>query len=209
NLVFMQYRLSAVRSQTDFDVAGRLSSKSIDTGLGLERLAIALQGDESVYDTDQVRPVPDRAAELAGVPYTSTQDPNDPNHSTDVRLRMIADHTRSALMLISDGVRPSNEGGGYILRRLIRRVILGMRLLGVQRPVFGDLIGVSKDAMKAVYPVVEERFAALSATAEKEEQAFLRTISAGTARLDSAVAQAKESGSPMAGDEAFALHDTY
>ena len=209
NLVFMQYRLSAVRSKTDFEVAGPLENQSIDTGLGLERLAMILQGVENMYETDQVRPVLDRAAELAGVTYTSTEDPADPNHSTDVRLRMIADHTRSALMLISDGVRPSNEGGGYILRRLIRRVILGMRLLGVEEPVFGDLIGVSKDAMKAVYPVVEERFAAFSATAQKEEQAFLRTISAGTSRLDAAVAQAKKSGSPVAGDDAFALHDTY
>ncbi|MGO1522186.1 MAG: alanine--tRNA ligase [Nesterenkonia sp.] len=209
NLVFMQYRLSAVRSKTDFEVAGPLENQSIDTGLGLERLAMILQGVENMYETDQVRPVLDRAAELASVTYTSTEDPADANHSTDVRLRMIADHTRSALMLISDGVRPSNEGGGYILRRLIRRVILGMRLLGVEKPVFGDLLDVSKEAMKAVYPVVEERFDSFRATAVKEEQAFLRTISAGTARLDTAVAQAKKSGSALKGDDAFALHDTY
>lgn len=209
NLVFMQYRLSAVHSKSEFEVAGPLENKNIDTGLGLERLAMILQGVENMYETDQVRPVLDRAAQMAGVTYTSTEDPADPNHATDVRLRMIADHTRSALMLISDGVRPSNEGGGYILRRLIRRVILGMRLLGVENPVFGELISMSKDAMKGVYPEVAERFDIIHATAVKEEQAFLRTISAGTARLESAVAAAKSTGTPLAGDDAFALHDTY
>lgn len=209
NLVFMQYRLSAVHSKSEFEVAGPLENKNIDTGLGLERLAMILQGVENMYETDQVRPVLDRAAIMAGVTYTSTEDPSDPHHASDVRLRMIADHTRSALMLITDGVRPSNEGGGYILRRLIRRVILGMRLLGVNQPVFGELLSASKDAMKGVYPEVEERFDTIHAAAVMEEEAFLRTISAGTARLESAVAAAKSSGAPLAGDDAFALHDTY
>ena len=209
NLVFMQDRLSAVHSKTDFEIAGPLQHKNIDTGLGLERLAMILQGVENMYETDQVRPVLDRAAELGGVEYTSTEDPADPHHVTDVRLRMIADHTRSALMLITDGVRPANEGGGYILRRLIRRVILGMRLLGVEEPVFGELIEVSKDAMTGVYPEVEERFETIHAAAVKEEQAFLRTIAAGTARLEGAVQAARASGSALAGDDAFALHDTY
>ena len=209
NLVFMQDRLSAVRSKTDFEIAGPLQSKNIDTGLGLERLAMILQGVENMYETDQVRPVLDRAQELAGVTYTSTEDPEDPNHTTDVRLRMIADHTRSALMLISDGVRPGNEGGGYILRRLIRRVILGMRLMGVEKPVFSDLIAVSRDAMKGVYPEVETDFSKISQVAEREEQAFLRTIAAGTERLESAVSSARSAGAPLKGADAFALHDTY
>ena len=209
NLVFMQDRLSAVRSKTDFEIAGPLQSKNIDTGLGLERLAMILQGVENMYETDQVRPVLDRAQELAGVTYTSTEDPEDPNHTTDVRLRMIADHTRSALMLISDGVRPGNEGGGYILRRLIRRVILGMRLMGVEKPVFSDLIAVSRDAMKGVYPEVETDFSKISQVAEREEQAFLRTIAAGTERLESAVSSARSAGAPLEGADAFALHDTY
>ena len=106
NLVFMQYRLSAVRSKDDFDIAGELEHKNIDTGLGLERLAMILQGVENMYETDQVRPVLDRAAQLAGRSYTSTEDPADPHYDDDVRLRMVADHVRSALMLISDGVRP-------------------------------------------------------------------------------------------------------
>ena len=209
NLVFMQDLLSAVHSKTEFEVSGPLQNKNIDTGLGLERLAMILQGVENMYETDQVRPVLDRAAELAGVTYTSTEDPQDPHHTTDVRLRMIADHVRSALMLITDGVRPSNEAGGFILRRLIRRVILGMRLLGVEKPIFGDLLSVSRDAMKGVYPEVAERFETIHQVAVKEEQAFLRTISAGTERLESAVSDAKKSGRPLSGDDAFALHDTY
>ena len=209
NLVFMQYRLSAVHSKTEFEVAGPLENKSIDTGLGLERLAMVLQGVENMYETDQVRPVLDRAAQLAGASYSSSEDPEDPNHGTDVRLRMIADHVRSSLMLISDGVRPSNEGGGFVLRRLIRRVVLAMRLLGVDQPVFGELIAVSRDAMKGVYPEVAERFDTIHPVALKEEQAFLRTISAGTAKLDGAVTAAKSSGRPLSGADAFALHDTF
>ncbi|MDR8019160.1 alanine--tRNA ligase [Nesterenkonia aerolata] len=209
NLVFMEFRLSAVRSKSDFDVAGPLQHKNIDTGLGLERLAMVLQGVENMYETDQVRPVLDRAAELAGVEYTSTEDPQDPHHSTDVRLRMIADHVRSALMLISDGVRPSNEAGGFVLRRLIRRVILGMRLMGVEEPVFADLIAVSQQAMKGVYPEVETEFDTIRQVAVKEEQAFLRTISAGTAKLDHAVSDAQSQNRPLSGADAFALHDTY
>jgi len=110
NLVFMQYQLGEVRSQDDFDIVGELAHKNIDTGLGLERLAMILQNVENMYETDQVRPVLDRAAELAEVRYTSTEDPKDPNFSNDMRLRYIADHIRSALMLISDGVVPGNEG---------------------------------------------------------------------------------------------------
>ncbi|GAA1143776.1 alanine--tRNA ligase [Nesterenkonia lutea] len=209
NLVFMQYRLSAVHSKTEFEVAGPLQSKNIDTGLGLERLAMVLQGVENMYETDQVRPVLDRAATLAGISYTSTEDPADPRHANDVRLRMIADHVRSSLMLISDGVRPSNEGGGFVLRRLIRRVILAMRLMGVEEPVFGELVTVSKNAMKGVYPEVETNYSKIHDTAVKEEQAFLRTISAGTAKLTSAVSSAQTAGAAVTGADAFALHDTY
>ncbi|GAA1186286.1 MULTISPECIES: alanine--tRNA ligase [Nesterenkonia] len=209
NLVFMQDRLSQVHSKTEFEIAGPLQNTNIDTGLGLERLAMVLQGAENMYETDQVRPVLDRAAELTGVTYASTEDPEDPRHADDVRLRMIADHVRSSLMLISDGVRPSNEGGGFVLRRLIRRVILAMRLMGVEEPVFGDLFSVSRDAMKGVYPEVAEDFDLLHQVAIKEEQAFLRTISAGTAKLESAVSAAKSSERPLSGADAFALHDTY
>ena len=209
NLVFMQYRLSAVRSKDDFDIAGELEHKNIDTGLGLERLAMILQGVENMYETDQVRPVLDRAAQLAGRSYTSTEDPADPHYDDDVRLRMVADHVRSALMLISDGVRPGNEGRGYVLRRLIRRVVRALRLMGVTEPVFPELLPVSRDAMKGTYPVVADEFERISRIAYAEEKAFLRTIAAGTARLDAAVGQARSAGGGIAGPDAFELHDTY
>ncbi|GAA1050469.1 alanine--tRNA ligase [Arthrobacter russicus] len=209
NLVFMQYQLSAVRSKVDFDIAGDLPNRNIDTGLGLERLAMILQGVENMYETDQVRPVLDAAAELAGKEYTSTEDPADPHHADDVRLRVVADHIRSALMLISDGVAPSNEGRGYVLRRLIRRAVRAMRLMGVEKPCLPTLLPVSRDAMKGFYPIVAEDFERISRIAYAEEKSFLRTIASGTARLDEAVTESKAKNQPLSGAEAFALHDTY
>lgn len=209
NLVFMQYQLGDVRSQADFDVAGELANKNIDTGLGMERLAMILQGVENMYETDQVRPVLDRAAELAGVSYTSTEDPADDHFANDMRLRYIADHIRSALMLISDGVVPGNEGGGYVLRRLIRRAVRAMRLMGVTTAVLPELLPISRDAMRGSYPEVAEDFERISRIAYAEERAFLRTIAAGTTRLETSVAQAREAGTALSGDAAFELHDTY
>ncbi|CEA08223.1 Alanine--tRNA ligase [Arthrobacter saudimassiliensis] len=209
NLVFMQYQLSAVRSKTDFDVAGELPQKNIDTGLGLERLAMILQGVENMYETDQVRPVLDKAAELSGKEYTSAEDPKDPHHADDVRMRVVADHIRSALMLISDGVTPSNEGRGYVLRRLIRRAVRAMRLLGVETAVLPELLPVSRDAMKGTYPEVEADFERIARIAYAEEKAFLRTIASGTERLEEAVKVSKAAGRPLSGEDAFTLHDTY
>ena len=209
NLVFMQYQLSEVHSQEDFTIAGELQNKNIDTGLGLERLAMLLQGVDNMYETDQVRPVLDKAVELSGKKYGATEDPNDPRHADDVRFRVVADHVRSALMLIADGVVPSNEGAGYVLRRLIRRAIRAMRLLGVTEPVLPHLLPESRDAMKGVYPIVEEDFERISKIAYAEERAFLRTIAAGTTRLETAVTAAKKEGTALSGADAFALHDTY
>jgi alanyl-tRNA synthetase len=183
NLVFMQYQIENVRSKVDFDIVGELPKKNIDTGLGMERLAMILQGVENMYETDQVRPVIDRAAELSGREYTSAETPDDPHHTDDVRMRVVADHIRSALMLIADGVTPSNEGRGYVLRRLIRRAVRSMRLLGVEQACLPELLPASRDAMKGVYPVVETDFARISRIAYAEEKAFLRTIASGTARL--------------------------
>lgn len=209
NLVFMQYQLGDVRSQADFDIVGELAHKNIDTGLGMERLAMILQDVENMYETDQVRPVLDRAAALAGVTYTSVEDPEDPNFANDMRLRYIADHVRSALMLISDGVVPGNEGGGYVLRRLIRRAVRAMRLMGVTIAVLPELLPIARDAMRGTYPEVAEDFDRISRIAYAEERAFLRTIAAGTTRLESSVAQAKAADTSLSGDAAFELHDTY
>ncbi|WP_425861628.1 alanine--tRNA ligase [Arthrobacter sp. TWP1-1] len=209
NLVFMQFQRGEGTGKDNFEILGELPKKNIDTGLGLERLAMILQGVENMYETDQVRPVLDKAAELAGKDYTSTEDPADPHHVDDVRLRVVADHVRSALMLISDGVSPSNEGRGYVLRRLIRRAVRSMRLLGVETAVLPELLPVSRDAMKGAYPEVEKDFARIGRIAYAEERAFLRTIASGTARLEEAVKESKAASTSLSGAEAFALHDTY
>ena len=209
NLVFMQYQIDNVRSKVDFDIIGELPKKNIDTGLGMERLAMILQGVENMYETDQVRPVIDRAAELSGKEYTSAETAEDPHHTDDVRMRVVADHIRSALMLIADGVTPSNEGRGYVLRRLIRRAVRSMRLLGVEKACLPELLPASRDAMKGVYPIVETDFDRISRIAYAEEKAFLRTIASGTARLEDAVKESKAAGQPLSGADAFALHDTY
>jgi len=202
NLVFMQYQVTNVKSKLEFDIVGPLPKQNIDTGMGLERVAFIKQDVDNMYEIDQVRPVLDAAATLAGKTYGD-------NHEDDVRLRIIADHVRSGLMLIADGVTPSNEGRGYILRRLLRRVVRSMRLLGVEGSSFETLFPVSRDAMKAAYPEVERDFDFISRTAYAEEQAFLRTLKAGTQILDTAVEGAKGSGGSLPGDTAFLLHDTY
>ena len=204
NLVFMQYLVDEVRSKTDFRILGELPRKNIDTGLGLERVAFIKQGVRNMYEIDQVRPVLDAAAEIAGKTYGA-------NHEDDVRLRVIADHVRSGLMLIADGVTPSNEGRGYILRRLLRRVTLSMRLLGVEGPAFERLFPVSRDAMQAAYPEVARDFDFISRTAYGEERAFLRTLAGGLEILDGAIAEARADGpggALVSGDTAFLLHDT-
>lgn len=203
NLVFMQELIANVTTKVDFDVVGPLPKKNIDTGMGLERVAFIKQGVENMYETDQVRPVLDLASEISGRRYGA-------DHEDDVRMRIIADHVRSSLMLMSDGVSPSNEGRGYILRRLLRRSIRAMRLLGVDGPTFGDLFAGSRDAMKAAYPDVERDYGHISQLALGEEEIFLRTLSSGTSILDLAVAKTKDSGrQELAGDTAFLLHDTY
>ncbi|GAA1467776.1 alanine--tRNA ligase [Microbacterium thalassium] len=203
NLVFMQYEITNVRSKTEFDVVGELPKKNIDTGMGLERVAFIKQGVENMYETDQVRPVLDRAVDLSGRRYGA-------NHEDDVRFRVIADHVRSSLMLLSDGVTPSNEGRGYILRRLMRRTIRSMRLLGVDVATFPELFSASRDAMSTAYPVVTEDWDRISRSAFAEEETFLRTLASGSTILDLAVEKTKDAGgTSIAGDEAFLLHDTY
>jgi alanyl-tRNA synthetase len=203
NLVFMQYLRGEGTSKTEFEILGELPNKNIDTGMGLERVAFLKQGVENLYEIDQVRPVLDRAAELAGVTYGV-------DHDNDVRLRVVADHVRSALMLMADGVQASNEGRGYILRRLLRRSVRAMRLLGVDAPTFPELFTASRDAMKTAYPDVQNEYARISQIAYGEEETFLKTLVSGTTILDTAVSDTKKAGSPsLAGDTAFLLHDTF
>ncbi|WP_426566842.1 alanine--tRNA ligase [Angustibacter sp. McL0619] len=203
NLVFMQEELSEVRSKADFDIRGPLPSKNIDTGMGLERMAFLLQGVDNIYEIDEVYPVIERAADLADKRYGA-------NHEDDVRLRVVADHVRSALMIISDGITPGNEGRGYVLRRLIRRAVRSMRLLGVDAPTMPELLPVSRDRMSGSYPEVERDFGRISQAAYGEEEAFRRTLAAGTTILDTAVKDVKDGGrTTLGGDKAFQLHDTF
>ena len=202
NLVFMQYERGAGEGK-DFPILGELPKKNIDTGMGLERVAFLLQGVDNMYEIDEVAPVLRRAADLAGVTYGK-------DHHTDVQLRVVADHVRSGLMLIGDGVTPGNEGRGYILRRLLRRSISAMKRLGVDEATLPVLLPVSRDAMSASYPELATDFARISSVAYAEEEAFRRTLSSGTALFDTAVREAKASGTPaLTGEQAFSLHDTY
>jgi alanyl-tRNA synthetase len=202
NLVFMQY-LRGEGSGKNFEILGELPKKNIDTGMGMERVAFLKQGVENMYEIDQVRPVLDRASELSKRKYGA-------NHEDDVRMRVIADHVRSSLMLMSDGVTPANDGRGYILRRLLRRTVRSMRLLGVEDPTFAELFPASRDAMKAQYPEVERDYDRISRLAVAEEETFLRTLASGTSILDLAVTRAQNAGAKeLPSETTFLLHDTY
>lgn len=203
NLVFMEYLIADVNSKTDFRIVSELPKKNIDTGMGLERVAFLKQGVENIYEIDEVWPMLDAAAKLTGKTYGA-------NLEDDVRLRVIADHVRSALMLMSDGITPSNEGRGYILRRLMRRVVRAIRLLGFEQASFPVLFPASRDAMKASYPVVETDFGRISSIAYAEEDTFLKTLVSGTQILDQEIDKAQnQRKQQLSGDVAFLLHDTY
>jgi alanyl-tRNA synthetase len=203
NLVFMQFERGPGTGKDSFEILGELPSKNIDTGMGLERVAFLMQGVDNLYEIDEVRPVLDLAAKLSGKTYGADAD-------DDVRLRVVADHVRSALMLIGDGVTPANDARGYVVRRLLRRAVRAMRLLGVEAPVFKELFTASKNAMKASYPELETDFERILRTAVNEEEAFLRTLNSGLLVLDEEIAKAKSSkASALTGDSVFLLHDTY
>ncbi|HUW16601.1 MAG TPA: alanine--tRNA ligase-related protein, partial [Actinomycetes bacterium] len=159
NLVFMQYELSAVRAKEDFDVTGELPAKNIDTGMGLERMATILQGVDNLYEIDTTRQIMDRASQLTGRRYGA-------DAGDDVRFRIIGDHVRTAVMLVSDQVTPGNEGRGYVLRRIMRRSIRAMRLLGAQEPTVRELVSATIEAMGPQYPELELERARIHAVAE-------------------------------------------
>jgi alanyl-tRNA synthetase len=211
NLVFMQEEVTDVKSKEDFRVVKELPAKNIDTGMGLERVSALLQGVDNLYEIDEVRPILDRATELTGVRYgAGSSHVASESHPNDVHLRVIADHVRTALMLIGDGVTPSNEGRGYVLRRILRRAVRSIRLLGWQEPAMPQLLPVARDCMSPSYPELAEDFERIAQYAYGEEDAFLTTLRTGTTILDSAIAETKaRGGARLAGDKAFQLHDTY
>ncbi|MGV0717945.1 alanine--tRNA ligase [Mycolicibacterium sp. XJ662] len=204
NLVFMQNERGEGTSKEDFEILGPLPRKNIDTGMGVERVACLLQGVDNVYETDLVRPVIDLVAGLAPRGYGQG------NHDDDVRYRIIADHSRTAAIIIADGVSPGNDGRGYVLRRLLRRIIRSAKLLGIEDPIVADLMTTVRDAMGPSYPELVSDFDRIQRIAVAEETAFNRTLASGSRLFEEAAGATKASGATvLSGADAFTLHDTY
>ncbi|MGO9963796.1 MAG: alanine--tRNA ligase [Acidimicrobiales bacterium] len=193
NLVFMQYERHHDGSLS------ALPRRNIDTGAGLDRILTQIQGVESVFDTDLVAPILEAASAATGRVYGSTEE-------TDIGLRIVADHARTFTFLISDGVFPSNESRGYVLRRLIRRAVLVAQRLGAKGLVTPGVVDVVADVMGAAYPTLERDRDLIKRIALHEEEAFLRTLRSGMALLEAELATG---ASEVAGEVAFQLHDTY
>ena len=208
NLVFMQYERGPGGEKDGYPILGELPAKNIDTGLGLERMATLLQGVDNLYEIDTTWQVLDRAAELTGKKYGE-------EHRADVSLRVVADHVRTAVMLIGDGVTPGNEGRGYVLRRMMRRAIRNLRLLAghdasVHESTMPELVDATIGAMGPQYPELTRERARIEAVAAAEEASFTSTLRTGTSIFDLAVRQAKSAGAAvLPGEQAFTLHDTY
>ncbi|MDY6995030.1 MAG: alanine--tRNA ligase [Actinomycetota bacterium] len=204
NLVFMQNERGEGTSKNDFEILGPLPRQNIDTGMGVERVACLLQGVDNVYETDLLRPAIDLIAGVAPRGY------NQGRHDDDVRYRIIADHSRTAAIIIGDGVSPGNEGRGYVLRRLLRRIIRAAKLLGVEQPIMADLMVTVRDAMGPSYPELASDFDRIQRIAVAEETAFNRTLASGSKLFDEAARATKASGAgKLSGHDAFTLHDTY
>jgi alanyl-tRNA synthetase len=220
NLVFMQYFRGEGVGKEGFPIVGELPSRNIDTGMGLERMAALLQGVDNIYEIDTMWKVLDRAADLTEQKYGR-------DHRTDVALRVVADHVRTAVMLVADGVIPSNEGRGYVLRRILRRSIRNLRLLaGSQRGGAGGSRGLGRggederylhelssaavEALGDQYPELHRDAPHIHTVIDAEETAFLSTLRTGTAIFEAAVEETRRRGADtVGGDQAFQLHDTY
>jgi len=203
NLVFMQNIRGEGSSKDEYPILGELPAKNIDTGLGLERTAALLQGVENIYEIDTTMQILTKASELSGVKYGKDQ-------RSDVSLRVVADHARTAMMLIGDGVLPGNEARGYVLRRMMRRTIRNMRILGAPDHNTSELITAAIGAMGPQYPELVADSARILAVAEGEEDSFLQTLKSGTQIFDVAVGEVKKVKSEkLSGDTVFKLHDTF
>ncbi|MHB1846751.1 MAG: alanine--tRNA ligase, partial [Deltaproteobacteria bacterium] len=206
NLVFMQFDRSADGTLTP------LPRPSIDTGAGLERLAAVVQGVRSNYDTDLMRGLVAVGERLSGRRYGARED-------DDVALRVIADHARATTFLVGDGVLPSNEGRGYVLRRILRRAIRYGTRIGLERPFFHEVCAAVVEAMGEAYPELRENRAFILEVAQREEEGFRRTLDKGLRLIDEAIAEAskgeaiaeasKVDGKRLAGEVVFKLYDTY
>jgi alanyl-tRNA synthetase len=194
NLVFMQYNRDAEGQLTP------LANRSIDTGMGLERMAQILQGVSNNYETDLIYPLIEQAAQLAGVDYQNL------NATGRTSLKVIGDHSRAITQLIADGVSASNLGRGYILRRLLRRVVRHGRLLGIDKPFLGSMGEGAIDLMAEAFPLLLERREAILAELNREEARFLETLERGEKLLAEVLAAGPER---ISGAQAFELYDTY
>ena len=203
NLVFMQNERGVGSGKNDYPILGELPAKSIDTGLGLERMAALLQGVENIYEIDTTMQILTKASQLTGVKYGSSE-------KSDISLRIIADHARTSAMLIGDGVTPGNEGRGYVLRRMMRRTIRNMRLLGSMDPIMSELTVAAIGAMGPQYPELVTDSKRILSVSVSEEESFLQTLKSGTQIFDvSSAALKKSKSSVLPGEDAFKLHDTY
>jgi alanyl-tRNA synthetase len=210
NLVFMQYLRGEGAGKEGWPILGELPSRNIDTGMGLERMAAILQGVDNIYEIDTLWKVLDRAAELTEQKYGR-------DHRVDVSLRVVADHVRTAVMMVADGVLPSNEGRGYVLRRILRRSIYNLRLLaGGQRGGGSDgrylheLADTAIGAMADQFPELRIEAPRIDGVIDAEESTFLSTLRTGSAIFDAAVGETKRRGTTsLSGEQAFQLHDTY
>ncbi|WP_407336046.1 alanine--tRNA ligase [Dietzia kunjamensis] len=203
NLVFMQNERGEGTGKEAFEILGPLPKQNIDTGMGIERVAFLLQGVENVYETDLLRPVVETAERLSGAKYGA-------DGAADVRFRVIADHARTAYMLISDGVTPGNEGRGYILRRLLRRIVRSVRLLGATGETMAEFMATVRDAIGPSFPETVSGYDRIERIAVAEEVAFLKTLESGTQLFERAASDARSSGAAvLTGRQAFALHDTH
>jgi len=198
NVVFMQHELDDAGN-----ILGDLPKQNVDTGMGLERMAVLLQGVDNLFETDRFRPLLDRAIEVTGATYGNEDE-------ADVSLRVIAEHARTAAFLIADGVLPSKEGRGYILRRLLRRAIQRAHLLGYRGDVMGPMVDAVIATTAAGYPELDEQRDLITRVAMAEQSDFSKRIDQGLEMVGTAIDAATDKGQDrLPGDVAFKLHDTF
>ena len=195
NLVFTQFDNDGHNNYT------QLKNKNIDTGMGLERLACVMQGVDNMFEVDTIQNIIKRICTVTGKTYGA-------NHNDDVSIRVITDHARATTFMVGDGVRPSNEGRGYVLRRLLRRAARHGRLLGVTKPFLTEIVEQVIEENKNAYPELVEKREYIKKVIATEEESFNKTVEKGSALLNELIAGLGENG-VLSGDDAFKLHDTY
>jgi len=211
NLVLMQFETDGTGNpemKGSDAIVGPLPAPSIDTGSGLERVAMLLQDVPTVFDTDEFKPMVDLAVDLTGVGYTGRFGEGSPE--SDTWIRVIAEHARATAFLISDGVLPSNEGRGYVLRRLVRRAVNSARKLGTEASIMTPMMEQVIDTMSPAWPDLKTQAQLITKIAQAEEDTFSKTLSTGLVKLGDAMDATKERGdTTLDAETAFTLHDTY